>query len=391
MKSNLNSQDYKVLIALCITIVGSMSINDMLLPSLPAITRALHTETSVVQQSLALFFIAQAASTFICGPCSDIWGRKRTMLTALCFTLVVSICLIFVSSIDAYLYLKFFQGLGSGAGMSLTRVIMVDYFKNKSLVKFLSIFSMSAIASPLVMPSIGGYIQEVYGWQANFIASCAVIIITILSFHFMSVETRIHKVTLNIKNLAINYKTIISDKSFLLWTLLNSACVASYYSYTTVSPFLFQNYYKFSPLEFGYICAFITSANIISKSILVLISHKCNKHITNHFSAITIAMIGGYFYNVKAGPYEAMLLLFTFMLVIGFATPIISARALFKFDKIRGTAGALYSTITLIITSIICNIIGILPDLGLHLLGATFSILGVCMLFGAIAIKELEK
>ena len=367
-----------------------MSLNDMLLPSLPAITRSLDTKTSVVQQSLALFFIGQAASIFICGPISDIWGRKKTMLAALCFTFVVSFCFIFVGSIETYLYLKFLQGLGSGAGMGLGRVIMVDHFKQKSLIRFVSIFSMSALISPLIMPSIGGYIQESYGWRVNFMASCANLGIIIILFNFLCIETNQHKTKLNIKEMLNNYKMVITDKKFICWSLLNGGCTAAYYGYTAISPFLFQNFYKFSPLEFGYICTIITSANFISKSTLAVISHKCNKKLTSILTSIAIALIGCYLYAADASYTETISLLFTFMLVIGFATPIMSSQALAKFDKVRGIAGALFSTITLIITSVVCNVVGILPDLGLILLGATFATLGSFMLIVTTILVRLD-
>lgn len=275
--------------------------------------------------------------------------------------------------------------------MGLTRVMVVDYFKEKSLIKLVSIFSMSALISPLIMPTIGGYIQELYGWRINFLASCITLSASIIAFKYLCIETSLHRTKLNIRTLLYNYKFVITDKKFICWTLLNSSCVAAYYSYTAISPFLFQNFYKFSPIEFGYICAIITSANFISKSTLVAISHKCNNHLTNGLTAIAITLIGGYLYIVNASHYETILLLFTFMLVIGFATPIISSHALAKFDKSRGIAGSLYSTITLIITSAVCNVVGILPDLGIKLLGTTFIALGTLMICAAVILKQLDK
>ncbi len=380
MKLNSNSQDYKILIALCLVVIGTMSLNDILLPSLPAITVSLHTKTAVIQQSLALFLIGQAASIFICGPISDIWGRKNTMLASLYFTLIVSVFFIFVNSIETYLYLKFLQGLGSGSGIALGRIIMVDYFKNKSLIKIASIFSMAALISPLIMPSIGGYIQEIYGWRTNFVISCINLSVIIIIFNFLCVETNLQKIQPNIKELLNNYKIVITDKKFICWTLLNSSCVAGYYSYVTVSPFLFQNFYKFSPLEFGYICAIITSANFIGKSLLITMSHKIKNYLiaiaSAIASAITLTLIGCYLYILSTSAYDAVLLLFIFMLVLGVATPTMGTQALARFDKIRGVAGALFSTITLTITAISCNIVGILPDRGLNLPGLTFIVLG---------------
>ena len=380
MKLHSNSQDYKILIALCLVVIGSMSLNDLLLPSLPAITVSLHTKTAVIQQSLALFLIGQAASIFICGPISDIWGRKNTMLASLYFTLIVSIFLIFVNSIETYLYLKFLQGLGSGSGIALGRIIMVDYFKKKSLIKIASIFSMSALIAPLIMPSIGGYIQETYGWRTNFVISCLNLSVITIIFNFLCVETNLQKIQPNIKELLNNYKIVITDKKFICWTLLNSSCTAAYYSYVTVSPFLFQNLYKFSPLEFGYICAIITSANFIGKSLLITMSHKFKNYLiaiaSAIASAITLTLIGCYSYMLSTSAYDAIVLFFIFMLVLGVSTPTMGTQALARFDKIRGVAGALFSTITLTITAISCNIVGILPDRGLDLLGLTFIILG---------------
>jgi hypothetical protein len=93
-------------------------------------------------------------------------------------------------------------------------------------------------------------------------------------------------------------------------------------------------------------------------------------------SAITLTLIGCYSYMLSTSAYDAIVLFFIFMLVLGVATPTMGTQALARFDKIRGVAGALFSTITLTITAISCNIVGILPDRGLDLLGLTFIVLG---------------
>jgi MFS transporter, DHA1 family, multidrug resistance protein len=61
-----------------LTAVGPFAI-DMYLPALPAIGRSLGAGTGAVQLSLVAFLVTMGFGQLVCGPLSDIVGRKRPL------------------------------------------------------------------------------------------------------------------------------------------------------------------------------------------------------------------------------------------------------------------------------------------------------------------------
>ena len=370
--------EYTVLLVIAFMVMCVMALNDMQLPSLPSMAIAFKSSTNTMQLSVGMAFAGQALSMLFSGALSDAFGRKPVIIIGLGFACCITYCITLIESDTTFIILRFIQGIGSGVGIGIGRVIVIEYFKEKNLKKASAIFSMSVLLSALITPTIGGYIQQQFNWQTNFYMMCILLLISIIIFYYMCPETNPSTLRINLSTATASYKKILTNKQFILWTTINGIFVASYFSYMTVSPFLLQGEYGLTPLQFGLICSFTSIANYIGKSILIFAPHKINDHKMILTALVSILAVGIIIFSLNILHVHILALLLTlifiFMVTIAIASPLTSIESLKPFENQRGSAGALFSFITLTLTALSCNIVGLLPDYKSLLLGIIFTL-----------------
>ena len=154
--------------------IGPFSI-DMYLPGFPAIAADLHTTVAHVALSLSSFFIGISAGQFLYGPLLDRYGRKRPLYIGLSVYLLASIGCALCTSVDALIVLRLVQAIGGCAGMVAARAMVRDLFPVEENAKIFSLLMLVIGVSPIIAPTVGGYVTAAFGWHYIFI------ILTIMS------------------------------------------------------------------------------------------------------------------------------------------------------------------------------------------------------------------
>ena len=106
------------------TAFGPMLV-DMYNPALPQVRDDFGVSTSTSQLTLSFVMIGMALGQFVFGPLSDVYGRKKTVLSILIGIAVVSLACVFVSSINVFLVLRFIQGLLGGGAIVILSLIHI--------------------------------------------------------------------------------------------------------------------------------------------------------------------------------------------------------------------------------------------------------------------------
>ncbi|MCP4473120.1 MAG: multidrug effflux MFS transporter [Gammaproteobacteria bacterium] len=153
---------------------------DLYLPSLPAISTSLAVSINSVQWSVSAYMWGFALSQLIYGPLSDGIGRKKPLLFGMSLALLGSIICLSAQSIDWLIIGRFTQGIGAGSGVILTRVIMRDIYSGSQLAKFGSYLSVAGVPIMAGAPLMGGIIEHILGWRANFVLLTLYAFISIL-------------------------------------------------------------------------------------------------------------------------------------------------------------------------------------------------------------------
>src|SRR6478672_5659673 len=159
-----NNRFYLILTLGMLTAIGPFSI-DMYLPAFPDIAKGLHTSVAQVMLSLSSFFIGISAGQLLYGPLLERFGRKRPLYAGLSIYLLASIGCALASSVNALILFRLLQALGGCAGMVAARAMVRDLFEVRQNAKVFSLLMLVVAVSPIVAPTLGGYVTAALGWR----------------------------------------------------------------------------------------------------------------------------------------------------------------------------------------------------------------------------------
>ena len=150
-----------------LTAAGPMSV-DMYLPSLPDIGRTFGAPVPQVQLTLSGFLLCFALGQIVYGPVSDHVGRRPVLKVALTLYIAASVGCALATSVEMLIVLRGVQALGVAGAPVLARAIVRDLYAGVRAGRELSRMGTIMALAPAVAPSIGGLLQTLFGWQANF-------------------------------------------------------------------------------------------------------------------------------------------------------------------------------------------------------------------------------
>ena len=373
---------------------GSLGI-DIHLASLPAIMTYMHTDKTHVQQSVSIFLLGVGGSLLFYGPLSDKIGRKPVVIFGLCLATLSSFATAFTHTIGAFLFLRLIQGVGTGVCTGLGRIIVADILQGERFATLGSYFGIFVGLSPLFGPVIGGYIQQWFGWQTNFIALGFILLIPLLFIIFFCPETNQHKnpKAISVTNLLKNYGVLFTHPLFIGSTLISGLALSVTMVYASVSPFIFQVEYQLTPVDYGWITASIGIASMVGRFITPKIVQRIGVPRTTYFGSACLLASGALlciFQNFHI-LHIFVLLILVFMAVLSFTfiMPCVASIALSPYSKKRGTAGALYGSSQMLIAFGASSIASSIEHSGIKVLALCYLVLGLlCCIIYRILIRN---
>ncbi len=352
--------------AILFVILGQLAI-DIYLPSLPSISKDLHSDHAMAQLSITTFLLGSILSQLLYGPLSDRFGRRPILLVGIGIFFFTCVGTTMTSSGVTLLYLRLAQGLGIGAAVLMARVIMRDLFEGKELVRKLSVLGLAWVCVPMIAPVIGGYIQQYLGWRFNFIllALSSFIIWTMLFWKFRETKDRKKAQPIHIRAIIKNYRVIFLDRraiGYFLSAIFLYGMLAAFY---TESPFLLQNLLHLSPIHYGWTVLLILLSYAIGLLLNARLIHYYDKINIIKMSLCLILLIS--ILNCIISIYLQMtFLLFVipmFLIFINLALVSTNclAAVLSSFPTVSGSASALYGTAIFTGGVLASSIVSLLP------------------------------
>ncbi|MDD9923709.1 MAG: multidrug effflux MFS transporter [Boseongicola sp.] len=138
------------------------------LPSLPAMTTYFDTDYGIMQLSVSLYLAGTAVLQLIIGPISDHLGRRPVVLGSLAVFVLASIGCLLSPSIEVFLAFRMLQGTVV-VGLVLSRAIVRDLYDQDESASMIGYVTMGMALVPMVAPTIGGILDQLFNWQATFV------------------------------------------------------------------------------------------------------------------------------------------------------------------------------------------------------------------------------
>ena len=330
--------------------MGAFSI-DMYLPGFPDIARDLHTTVAHITLSITSFFIGISVGQMIYGPLLDKYGRKKPLYIGLAIYLVTSLACAFAPTANALIVIRFFQALGSCAGLVASRAYVRDIFPVSENAKVFSLLMLVLALSPIVAPTLGGYVSSSFGWQSIFYILATIAGLTLLLVLIKLPEGRKPDLSISLLPRPIIHGFLEVAKVPQFYTYAFAGAIASSGLYAYGSPFVFMEMYHVSEKQYGWIFAIVAMGLIGASQVNTVLLRKYSSEqiikATLFCQCLAgLALVLGTWFHFL-GLYSTIFLAWVFLSTQGFAFPNSSALCLAPFTKNAGTASALMGALQL--------------------------------------------
>lgn len=146
--------------------LASLSMN-IFLPSLPGTAKYFDAPYATLQLSVALYLALSAVLQILIGPLSDRFGRRRVMLVSLALFLLATLGTLLAPTAGIFLICRMAQAV-IAAGTVLSRAIVRDMVDDSRAASMIGYVTMGMSLVPMIGPVLGGFLDQAYGWHANF-------------------------------------------------------------------------------------------------------------------------------------------------------------------------------------------------------------------------------
>ena len=228
----------------------------LITPSITIIKADFNLTSDMVQLTLTVFIIAAGIGQLVFGFLSDRYGRRPILLTGSFLFVTSSITSIFSPNILFLLIMRFFQGLGAAACMSMARVIINDSFNKTEAAEKLSLITAIMVIFPLISLILGGFIAQTIGWVGTMYVFFIFGLIILTGSVYNISETKIEKINnLNFSKITNSFLDVLKNTKFLNFTFIGSIQTGVFFSSFGFMPYEFARL-GVSPLEFGFWLSF---------------------------------------------------------------------------------------------------------------------------------------
>jgi len=362
-----NKRFYLILTLGMLTAIGPFSI-DMYLPAFPDIARGLNTTVSKVMLSLSSFFIGISAGQLLYGPLLERFGRKKPLYIGLSIYFLAAIGCAAASSVNALIFFRLLQAIGGCAGMVAARAIVRDVFEVKENAKIFSTLMLVVAVSPIIAPTLGGYVTSVLGWRFVFAILIIIDLIILLAVHFLLTGTKPPDPTFSLRAGAIlgNFASIIKHPQFYTYAFTGAVGYGGLSAYISGSPYVFMEIFGVNEKQYGWVFAIIAVGIISASQFNNLALRKYMSEQIIRFAlfcqgiiGLTFAILAFFGLNEL---YSTILLIFLFLGCQGFIFPNASALCLAPFGSKAGSASALMGAIQMTVGASASALVSVLQN-----------------------------
>lgn len=335
-----------ILILGSLTALAPFSI-DMYLPGFPAIATDLKTSVAQVSLSLSSFFVGISAGQLLYGPLLDRFGRKKPLYAGLCLYMIASVGCMLVPDINGLIVLRFLQAIG-GCVAGVAAVAMVrDLFPVAENARVFALLMLVLGLSPLLAPTIGGYVTAAFGWRSVFIilAILGGLLLVATRFGLPNGYKPDTSLSLKPKPILKNFLAVLREPRFHTYALTGAVSFAGLFAYVADSPLVFMTIFRVSGQEYGWIFAGLSVGLIGASQLNGLLLRRFRSEQLVLAALVTQVTITLLFLLLTStgwlGLAGTIAFLFAFLCFLGIVNPNTGALALSPFSKNAGSASAL--------------------------------------------------
>jgi MFS transporter, DHA1 family, multidrug resistance protein len=320
---------------------------DLYLPAFTQIADDFGTTPAKISLSVSSYFIGMALGQILYGPLLDRFGRKKPLYVGLLIFVAGTIGCMQSMDVNTLVVFRFAQAIGGSVAWVAAVTMVRDFFPVSESAKVFSLLILILGVSPLLAPTIGGFIATSLGWQAIFILLAVIALLILVTTFFLLPE--VYKpnpaISLRAKPILSTFGSVLCVPQFYTFAFAGAFSFASLFIYVAGSPVIFMEIFHISPKVYGGIFALLSVGFIGGSQLNILLMKKYQSE--RIFSvALTCQVITSIIFLIGASNdwislYAAIFMFFICLSCIGLINPNAAALALAPFTQNVGSASSL--------------------------------------------------
>lgn len=364
---------------------------DMYLPGFTAIAKDLNTTIDQVQLSLTSYVFGISIGQLFYGPLLDRFGRRKPLYAGLIIYVLASIGCAFTHSVESLILMRLLQAIGGCVGMVAAQALVRDLFPVNKSAQVFSLIILVIAVSPMIAPTIGGYVTAAFGWHWVFIilAGIALLIMAAVYFYLPLGKKADSTISLKPRSVLANYFIVSKQPQFLIYTLAGGIAMAGPFAYIVGSSDVYMNIYGLTEQQYGWAFALVAFGMIGTTQLNHLLlrhfkSESLIKVALFYQTIVGVTLVGGLLYT-GYDIFGFTALVFLFVAGHGIMSPNVTALSMAPFTKHAGSASALLGSFRLGVGAVVSALVSLLHD-GTSLPMAIIMLM--CSLIGLIILNS---
>lgn len=222
---------------------------NIFLPSLPNMTVHFATDYRLMQLSVALYLGFNAVIQVLIGPVSDRFGRRPVILWGLVLFVLATLGCLLAPTVEAFLFFRMCQAVAA-VGMVLSRAAVRDMYDQDQAASMIGYVTMGMAVVPMLGPAVGGVLDAVLGWQANFWLLALLGLLT-LALTWADFGETAHKSGKTLLAQFREYPELLGSPRFWGYSLACGFSSGAFFAYLGGAPFVGSEVFGLDPARLG--------------------------------------------------------------------------------------------------------------------------------------------
>ncbi|WP_137700174.1 multidrug effflux MFS transporter [Marimonas lutisalis] len=231
-----------------LTGISALAMN-FFLPSLPGMTAYFNTTPAIMGLSVGLYLLVNAVLQIVIGPISDKYGRRQVILGSIVAYLLATLGCIFAPNTTVFLVFRMLQAF-IAVTMVLSRAVVRDTTPADKAGAKIAYVTMGMAVVPMVAPTLGGYLEQHYGWHANFwVLFAAGLVALAMAWADLGETAQRREITLGQQYGEM--PELLRSPRFWGYAAAASFSSGSFFAYLGGAPFVATDVFHLEPQELG--------------------------------------------------------------------------------------------------------------------------------------------
>ena len=190
----------------------------------------------VMQLSIALYLLVNAVLQILIGPIADKAGRRPVLLWGLWLFLLATLGCIYAPTAEIFLIFRMCQAV-IVVGIVLSRAAVRDMYSQDQAASMIGYVTMGMAVVPMIGPAIGGFLEESFGWKANFWLPFGLAALTLALTYWDFGETSAKSGKTLVQQFR-EYPELLRSPRFWGYSLASALSSGAFFAYLGGAPFI---------------------------------------------------------------------------------------------------------------------------------------------------------